>query len=111
MKYYITGRADDVNEMERALVIYGSGEMPAPRYQRFHPWRESVYVEEIKTVIICQGIASIAADAFIGSTGEDSFFGNPFHSVESFIIKEATLTVDPESPDLSGIECDITYLQ
>lgn len=110
MKYYITGRADQVNEQERSLVIYGKGKMPDPLYELYHPWRSSIYVEEIRTVVICEGVSSIAKGAFSGSESEDNFFGNPFHSVESFIIK-GTLTVDPESPDISGIECDITYGQ
>ncbi|MBQ7829715.1 MAG: MerR family transcriptional regulator [Clostridia bacterium] len=109
IRYYITGRADSVNEQERTLVIYGSGEMPEPSYPSFHPWRTSIYVEEIKTVVICEGVTSIASGAFSGSMEGDDFFGNPFHSVESFIIKGTTLTVDPDSPDISGIECEITY--
>ena len=83
--------------------------MPESSYPLFHPWRTSIYVEEIKTVVICEGGTSIASGAFSGSMEGDDFFGNPFHSVESFIIKGTTLTVDPDSPDISGIECEITY--
>ena len=110
MKYYITGKADKVNEQERSLVIYGKGKMPAPLYQLHHPWRSSIYVEEIRTVVICEGVTSIAEGAFSGSIAEDGFFGNPFHSVKCFIVKGTTLVIDPESSDVSGIECDITYV-
>ncbi len=109
VKYYISKRADKVNEQERTLVIYGEGEMPKPWHQAFHPWRSSIYVEEIKTIIICNGVTSIAEGAFAGSAVGDNFFGNPFHSVQNFIVKDTTLTIDPNSPDISGIECDITY--
>ena len=47
---------------------------------------------------------------FEGVNDNDSFFGNPFRSVTSFIVKGDSLTVDPNSKDMSGIECEITYL-
>ena len=109
MRYYITGRADKVNVLERTLVIHGKGEMPAPRYKEYHPWRYSPYIGEIKTVIICDGVTSIAKGAFCGAVTDDEFFGNPFESVKRFVIKSAAVTVAPDSPDISGIECGITY--
>lgn len=111
MQYYITGTADKFNEQERTLVIYGSGKMPEPAYKDYHPWRYSLYVEEIKAVVICAGITSVANGAFSGGISDDTFYGNPFHSVESFTVKGNSLTVDLQSSDMSGIECDITYLK
>lgn len=110
MKYYITGGDDGINAQERTLVIYGNGAMPAPiLYGASHPWRNSLYVEEIRTVIIGPNVTSLAKNAFTGGMAEDNYFGNPFHAVERFIVRSKTLTVAPESPDVSGIECDITY--
>lgn len=109
VRYYITGTADAMKEQERTLVICGIGDMPDPKYTANHPFRESIYIEEIKTVIICDGVTSIAEGAFEGSKEGDIFFGNPFRSVTSFIVKGDSLTVDPESKGMSGIECDITY--
>lgn len=110
MRYYITGIVDGINEIERTLVIYGNGDMPNPTYQSHHPWRKSNYVEEITSIVICEGVTSIADGAFSGTISDDGFFGNPFHSVQSFIIKGNTLTVDTDSPNINGIECDITYV-
>lgn len=109
MRYYITGIIDGINEVERTLVIYGSGDMPNPTYQTHHPWRKSNYVEEITSIVICEGVTSIADGAFSGAISDDDFFGNPFHSVQRFIIKGNSLTVPPDCPDINGIECDITY--
>lgn len=110
MRYYITGITDDFNEIERTLVIYGSGDMPSPTYKAYHPWRYNSYVEEITSIIICEGVTSIADGAFSRALSDDGFFGNPFHSVQSFIIKGNTLTIQPDSPDIDGIECEITYI-
>ena len=117
VKYYITGNNNQVTEQERTLVIYGKGKMPScmeysPLYELIpqYPWHNNSYAEEITTVIIGEGVTSIGKGAFSGSVAGDSFPGNPFHSVKCFTIKGNTLTVDPQSPDISGIECDITYV-
>lgn len=109
VKYYITGTADTVNEQERTLVIYGFGDMPAPKHTAHHPFRQSVYIDEIKAIIICDGVTSVAAGAFEGTIDDDNFFGNPFRYVTSFIVKGNSLTLDTDSKSMSGIECDITY--
>lgn len=109
VKYYITGTADERSEQERTLVIFGAGDMPTRQYGKNHPYRASLYVEEIKTVIICDGITSLAEGAFEAILDNDGFYGNPFDSVTSFIVKGDSLTLDAESKEMSGIECDITY--
>ena len=58
--YYITGTADTVEEQERTLVICGIGDMPEPVHTSFHPYRQSVYIDEIKAIVICDRITSIA---------------------------------------------------
>ncbi|MBQ3056868.1 MAG: MerR family transcriptional regulator [Clostridia bacterium] len=109
VSYYITGTVDTMNEQERMLVIYGIGDMPAPRYTANHPFRDSPYIEEVKTVIICDKVTSIAEGAFEGSKEDEDFFVNPFHSVTSFIVKGNSLIIDSDSKRMSGIECAITY--
>ena len=109
VKYYITGTADDRKEQERTLVIYGVGDMPARRKDKNYPYRESRFVEEIKTVIISDKVTSLAKDAFEGASDEDDFWGNPFRAVTTFIVKGDLLTLDPDSVQMSGIKCDITY--
>jgi len=109
VRYYITGTTDTAMEQERMLVIFGSGEMPEPKNSANYLFRESVYVDEIKTIIICEGVTSIAEGAFEASKTNDYIFGNPFRSVTSFIVKGNLLTLDPHSDRMSGIECDITY--
>ncbi len=108
--YYITGTSDPINLQERTLVICGSGDMPTPSDGKHQPYRKSKYIEEIKTVIICDGITSIADGAFEGSVTDDNFFGNPFRSVNRFIVKGDILTIDPNDESISGIECDVTYI-
>lgn len=109
VRYYITGTADTINEQERTLVICGVGDMSASIHTPHHPYRESMYIEEIKTVIICDGVTSIAEGAFEGISNTDNFAGNPFRSVTTFIVKGTSLILDPDSKRMSGIECDITY--
>jgi hypothetical protein len=109
VRYYVTGAADATDDTERTLVIFGTGELTAPQSGGNYPFRESTYVYEIKTVIICDGITAIAEDAFVGADNDDNIFGNPFRSVTRFIVKGELLTLDPHSPGMSGIECDITY--
>ena len=109
--YYITGAADEVPERGRTLVICGMGEMPVPPYGDPFPYRESVYVQEITTVIICDRITSIAEGAFEGAKSDDGFGGNPFRSVTTFIVKGSKLTLLPDSKRMSGIECEITYVR
>lgn len=109
IKYYITGTADSTKEQERTLVIFGTGDMTKPKNGKNYPFRESAYLDEIKSVVICDGVSSIAEGAFEGSKVDDNIYGNPFSSVTSFIVKGDSLTFDPHSQQMSGIECDITY--
>ncbi len=109
VKYYITGVIDDSREVERTLVIYGSGSIPAPAYESFHPWRAWVFAGEIRHVVIGHGITAIGNGAFAGEKPNDNWMGNPFHSIESFVIMNKNLKIDKNSPHLSGIECEITY--
>lgn len=109
VRYYITGTANSTNALERTLVIFGSGELTAPQNASNYPFRESAYVDEVTTVIICDGITAIDEGAFEGASNNDNIFGNPFRSVKSFIVKGELLTLDPHGSGMSGIECDITY--
>ena len=74
-----------------------------------YKYRKSLYIDEIKSVIICDGITSVADGSFAGSNVDDDIFGNPFRSVTNFIVKGNSLTLAPDSNCMSGIECDITY--
>ena len=109
VRYYITGTTDTTREQERTLVIFGSGEMSEPKSTLDYPFRESGYVDEIKTVVICDGVTSVGRGAFDGSKTSDGVYGNPFRSVMSFIVKGNSLNIDRESDSMSGIECDVTY--
>ncbi|MBQ9802361.1 MAG: MerR family transcriptional regulator [Clostridia bacterium] len=109
LKYYITGPIDPKNEVERTLVIYGNGDMPSPQNMPYHPWRESTYLKEVRTVIVREGVTSIAEGAFAAIHPEDSWMGNPFRGVKCFLIQNDKLRVDPASESLSGITCTITY--
>lgn len=111
VQYYITGIIDPNNEVERTLVIHGSGKMPDPEADIYpvHPWRKSQFTEEIRNVIICEGVTTIAKNAFCENHPDDMYMGNPFHSVKSFVIRNRFLKIDKNSPDISGIKCGITY--
>lgn len=109
VKYYITGIIDDQNEVERTLVIYGNGSMPTPATESYHPWRDRAFAEEIRHVVICEGVTSIASGAFSAANSNDNWMGNPFHSVESFTVKNKNLKVKENDPNVDGIECEITY--
>ena len=111
VQYYITGRIDPKNEIDRTLVIYGSGEMPSAITETgCHPWRMSAFLEEVCQIVICEGITSIAEGAFSEIHDRDIWMGNPFFGVQSFLVKGDTLQINAESVDMSGILCEITYL-
>ena len=110
VKYYITGRIDPQKEISRELVIYGKGEMPrASTETGCHPWRMSIYLEEVRQIVICAGITSIAEGAFSEINEWDIWFGNPYANVTSFVVRGGTLLVEVGSADMSGILCGITY--
>ena len=106
VKYYITGTANQ--EQERTLVIYGTGDMPVFEEGKTPLYKESQYIQEVTTVIICDGITSLSEGAF---EWDGSFFHNPFRSVSCFIVKGDSLTLDPNSKQMSGIQCEVTYHQ
>jgi len=110
VQYYITGVIDPNNEVERTLVIHGYGKMPeATGEYKAHPWLRSVYTEELRSIVICEGVVSISTGAFSENLDDDIWNGNPFRSVKSFVIKNKNLKIDRSSPNISGIKCEITY--
>lgn len=102
--YYITGTSD--KEQERTLVIYGTGDASVLANGKYPSYRESQYIQEVTTVVICEGITALSEYAF---EWEGSVFSNPFRSISCFIVKGDSLTLDTNSKQMSGISCEVTY--
>lgn len=102
--YYITGSSNV--EQERTLVIYGTGDMSSLADGRYPLYRDSQYIQEVTTVIICNGITALSEGAF---EWDGRHLGNPFRSISSFIVKGDSLALDTNSSTMSGILCEVTY--
>lgn len=104
VEYYITGTTNEVQE--RTLVIYGTGDMPAFADGMVPLYKESQYIQEVTTVIICDGITSLSEGAFewVGK-----YYQNPYRSISCFLVKSESLILDTDSKLMSGILCEVTY--
>ena len=102
--YYITGTAE--KEQERTLVIYGKGDASVLVNGEYPLYRESQFIQEVTTVIICDEITSLSKSAF---EWDGTFFMNPFRSIRYFLVKGELLTLDTNSKQMSGVSCEVTY--
>ncbi|MBR2312940.1 MAG: MerR family transcriptional regulator [Clostridia bacterium] len=98
VKYYLTGA--DTFSYGKTLVIYGSGDMPDYTIDD-PPW--SYFKDQIKTIIIEEGITSI---------GEDAFSHEKYSNTGKLIIRSkhlANINIKKNFAGISEILCEIIF--
>jgi len=98
VKYYLTG--DDMYSYGKTLVIYGSGDMPDYPIDD-PPW--SYFADQIKTIIIEEGITSI---------GDNAFSHESYSNTGKLIMRSKHLENINIKKDFAGISealCQITF--
>lgn len=98
VKYYLTGA--DTFSYGKTLVIYGSGDMPDYIIDN-PPW--SYFKDQIKTIIIEEGITSI---------GEDAFSHEKYSNTGKLIIRSkhlANINIKKNFAGISEILCEIIF--
>ena len=104
--YYITGPTDTSGNVDRTLVVYGSGDMPDFSAENPPSWASSPYLHQVKTIVIESGISSLGAYAFSGIPDRPDI---SYDSVTCFIIRSLRFDVHLYSQAISGISCKIMY--
>lgn len=103
VKYYITGPMSET-PIPRTLVVYGTGKMPDFSANEPPIWFSSMFIHEVTTIIIEEGITSIGKYAF-----NKSKYENPYDNVKTFIVRNSSIRVSANTDPLTGISCKVTY--
>ena len=78
IKYYITGGKNTIEE--RTLVIYGTGAIPDKSDYATY-WNNPVFNDEIKHIVIAEGITSIGARCFYSGQSDESMLYSSVRSI------------------------------